>query len=92
MSANKGEINAYREDQIQRAIALFEENDDMSMRKAAMLCGVSHSTVTHRYNGRTTRSESHSDQQLLSEPEEIALERWAMIYAKWGFPPKLHML
>ena len=54
MSANKGEINAYREDQIQRAIASFEENDDMSMRKAAMLCGVSHSTVTHRYNGRTT--------------------------------------
>ena len=40
MSANKGEINAYREDQIQRAIALFVENDDMSTRKAAMLYGV----------------------------------------------------
>ena len=77
MSANKGEINAYREDQIQRAIALFVENDDMSTRKAAMLYGVFTFSCNSRYNGRTTRSESHSDQQLLSELEEIALERWA---------------
>ena len=74
MSADKAEIAAYQEEQIHRAVALFEENEDMSMRKAAMLCGAPPSTVTHRYNGRLTRSEGHSKQQLLSEAEEKALE------------------
>ena len=74
MSADKAEIAAYREEQIHHAIALFEENKHMSMRRAAMLCRVPPSTVTHQYNGRLTRSEGHSKQQLLSEAEEKALE------------------
>lgn len=52
----------------------FKEQEDLSIQKAAIVCGVLHSTVAYRHYGRFADAEGHLGQQLLTVSEEIVFK------------------
>ncbi|KAJ7611347.1 hypothetical protein DFH06DRAFT_1373522, partial [Mycena polygramma] len=57
-----------------------------SLRAAAKQYDVATSTLTARYNGRTTRVGSHVEQQKLSPSQEAVLKEWIKVMGVRGVP------
>lgn len=61
----------------------------LSLRAAAKQYNVSYSTLTARWNGRKTCTESHAEQQKLTPPQEKVLTDWIKVLGKRGIPLSL---
>ncbi|PBK92336.1 hypothetical protein ARMGADRAFT_856322, partial [Armillaria gallica] len=64
----------------------------LSLRAAAKQYNVSYSTLTARWNGWKTRTESHAEQQKLTRPQEKVLTDWIKVLGKRGIPLSLEMV
>lgn len=58
----------------------------LSLCAAARIYEVKKTTLTARYNGRQTHSESHASQQKLSPPQETVLKEWIKVMGWQGVP------
>lgn len=76
---------SYTEEDLQNAIQ--DVLSGISIRKAASGRGVPRQTISDRLSGRTTRKESHEDQQRLSKEQETSLRKWILIQQELGVPP-----
>ncbi|KAJ7745125.1 hypothetical protein B0H16DRAFT_1208277, partial [Mycena metata] len=57
-----------------------------SLRAAAKHHDVPPTTLTGRYQGKTTRKESHEDQQKLTPAQELILVEWIKVMGVRGVP------
>lgn len=75
-----------REERILKAVRACQE-DGLSYQKAANANGVAPSVVWKRAKGLSQSPQRrHAEQQLLTPPQELALERWLLEQYERGFP------
>jgi helix-turn-helix, Psq domain len=85
--------NLSKEKRIEKAVKACAEDDELTIRKAAKIYNVAHTTISRRLQ-KTTQSHSmaHQFQQLLTPMEERTLIKWTIQYYKWGLPLSLKQL
>ena len=76
----------HREEQLQKAILAFNNQDFDTVRGAAMAYNVSHVTMSRRLAGGKSRAEAREIAQILSNAEEKTLVRWVSRYTYAGSP------
>jgi hypothetical protein len=67
-------------DRVKAAVALLEEPENaiLSLRIAAKICNVHHSSISARMKGFSKpKAEENTSRQLLTPAEEKALVKWA---------------
>ncbi|KAM0711415.1 hypothetical protein Q7P35_002155 [Cladosporium inversicolor] len=74
------------ESRIQDAIAAYKSRTYRSIRAAANAFSIPPSTLSYRLTGRTSRSQAHESEQILSHAEEKTLVRWLTRLTNTGFP------
>lgn len=67
-------------------------NRKLLLRDAALLYGVTQTTLADRLKGVRTRQEAHAHQQLLSEAQEEVLVAWVKSWGRRGHPVTQDML
>jgi helix-turn-helix, Psq domain/Tc5 transposase DNA-binding domain len=85
--------NLSKVERIEKAVKACAEDDQLTIRKAAKIYNISHTTISRRLQ-KTTQSWSvaHQHEQLLSPVEERTLVKWTKQYYKWGLPLNLKQL
>jgi hypothetical protein len=78
-----------KEARIILAIEAIRTSRKLSCRKAAKIYNISHSTLSDRMNGRTSRRETKANCLKLSELEEEVLIRYILDLDDRGFGPRL---
>jgi hypothetical protein len=74
------------ESRIRDAIAAYKAGTYHSIRAAANAFSIPPSTLSYRLAGRTSRSQAHESEQILSHAEEKTLVRWLTRLTNTGFP------
>jgi hypothetical protein len=77
---------AYSEADMQRAITEYHSGLYSSKQAAAQANNVPPATLRYRLAGRTSPSQAHETQQILSNAEEKTLVRWITRLTSTGFP------
>jgi hypothetical protein len=77
---------AYSEADMQRAITEYYSGLYSSKQAAAQANNVPPATLRYRLAGRTSPSQAHETQQILSNAEEKTLVRWITRLTSTGFP------
>lgn len=74
-------------ERVDAAVKLLAENSDLSLRKAADICNIHHSSISRRRQGITKpKIEADQERQLLTPAEEAVLIKYALKYNAWGLP------
>ena len=81
-----------RSERIELAYKAWQESNDMSIRKAARIYGISRSTLHRRTKGALSNKASRQARQRLSVGEEEALQLWLLQLNKWGWPARISQL
>ena len=76
------------ESRIQEGLNGLKNGRFQSVRHAARELNISRGTLQHRFNGRVSRSISHSEAQALTSAEEDELVRWITQLTITGYPPR----
>jgi helix-turn-helix, Psq domain/Tc5 transposase DNA-binding domain len=85
--------NLSKVERIEKAVQACAEDDQLTIRKAAKIYNVSHTTISRRLTKNTQSwSVAHRFQQLLTPVEERTLVKWVKQYYKWGLPLNLKQL
>jgi hypothetical protein len=71
------------------AMEAVRSSSKMSIRRAAKLYSVPHSTLAHRIAGRTPRTETKANCHNLTELEEEVIVRYILDLDTRGFAPRL---
>ncbi|KAM0706169.1 hypothetical protein Q7P35_006718 [Cladosporium inversicolor] len=74
------------ESRIQDAVAAYKSGTYRLIRAAANAFSIPPSTLSYRLAGRTSRSQAHESEQILSHAEEKTLVRWLTRLTSTGFP------
>jgi hypothetical protein len=78
---------------IDAAVKFLQEHEDMSLRKAAQIFDVAHTSISRRQLGHVNSQEQWAAQrQLLTPIEEETLTKWALQYHAWGLPLQISHL
>ena len=76
-----------KEKRIEMATKACAEDSRLTIRKAAKIYQIAHTTISRRIEGLTKpRKAAHASQQLLTPVEEQIIIKWAIQYYKWGLP------
>jgi hypothetical protein len=71
---------------MQDAILAYKSGRYRSVRAAANAFSIPPSALSYRLTGRTSHSQVHESEQILSHAEEKALVRWLTRLTNKGFP------
>jgi len=77
---------AYSEEDLTNALATYRNHEFTSIRKCAYAFNIPYSTLASRLSTRTSRSQSHESQQILSTAEEQTLLKAITRLSKSGCP------
>jgi helix-turn-helix, Psq domain/Tc5 transposase DNA-binding domain len=85
--------NLSKAERIEKAVKACAEDDELTIRKAAKIYKVAHTTIARRRQ-KTTQAYgvAHRFQQLLTPVEERTLVKWVIQCYKWGLPLNLKQL
>ncbi|KAJ8070734.1 hypothetical protein OCU04_001104 [Sclerotinia nivalis] len=78
-----------KEAQILLAIEALQKDKKLSIRKVTKLYNISHTTLTRRMDGSTSRTETRANCHNITELEEEVIVQYILDINNRGFPPKL---
>jgi hypothetical protein len=82
----------YSEEDLTNALAAYRNREFTSIRKCAYAFNIPYSTLASRLSTRTSRSQSHESQQILSTAEEKTLLKVVTRLSKSGCPTTLPLI
>lgn len=86
MGYKRATSKVHSEEDIQKAITSWKNNQFRSLRATAIHFQVPLQTVRDRMAGRKAKAQAHEEAQLLSNAEEKTLVRWITRLTSTGFP------
>jgi hypothetical protein len=82
----------YSEEDLTNALAVYQNREFTSIRKCAYAFNILYLTLASRLSTRTSRSQSHESQQILSTAEEKTLLKVVTRLSKSGCPTTLPLI
>ncbi|KAL1957115.1 hypothetical protein VTO42DRAFT_6373 [Malbranchea cinnamomea] len=89
MSTTQSQQVSIQEERLLLAIEALKKGEISSVRAAAKLYNVPHSTLNHRVKGRTARVNTPPKNRKLSLTEEECLIQWILAMDERGQPPRV---
>ena len=92
MTKAKKRPDPARTENLAKALSGLKDGTYSSARQAAIVTGVSITTIYYRLRGGQSRRDANVNSQALAPAEESALVKWAETAAAIGHPPKHTLL
>jgi hypothetical protein len=87
MSQQQLPIGPSNERQIQLALQALQQDANLSVRRAAAIYNVSHTTLSNRRAGKPLRADTIPNLSNLTKPKEDVIIKHVLDLIKRGFPP-----